>query len=51
MWRRDAITASLEIAGPAIVDEDYTAIFVAAGWTLALGRDGHLVATRAEQMP
>jgi N-methylhydantoinase A len=51
VWRRDAITASLEIAGPAIVDEDYTAIFVAAGWTLALGRDGHLVATRAEQMP
>jgi N-methylhydantoinase A len=51
VWRRDAITASLEISGPAIVDEDYTAIFVAPGWSLALGRDGHLVATRAEQMP
>lgn len=47
-WRRDAITASVEISGPAIVEEDYTAVYVAPRWSLTLGRDGHLVATREE---
>ena len=50
-WRRETITASREVSGPAIVEEDYTAIFVAPGWSLTLGRDGHLVANRREQMP
>jgi N-methylhydantoinase A len=47
-WRRDTITASLDVSGPAIVEEDYTAVFVGPGWSLTLGRDGHLVATRSE---
>ena len=49
-WRRDAITASVEISGPAIVEEDYTAVYVAPRWSLTLGRDGHLVATRSEDL-
>ena len=49
-WRRDAIGSSLGIVGPAIVEEDYTAIYVAPGWSLALGRDGHLVAARGEEL-
>ena len=49
-WRRDAIGSSLGIVGPAIVEEDYTAIYVAPGWSLALGRDGHLVAARSEEL-
>jgi N-methylhydantoinase A len=49
-WRRDAIAASLEISGPAIVEEDYTAVYVAPGWSLTLGRDGHLVAARGEEL-
>jgi N-methylhydantoinase A/oxoprolinase/acetone carboxylase beta subunit len=49
-WRRDAIGGSLGIAGPAIVEEDYTAIYVAPGWSLTLGRDGHLVAARGEEL-
>jgi N-methylhydantoinase A/oxoprolinase/acetone carboxylase beta subunit len=49
-WRRDAIAASLRISGPAIVEEDYTAVFVAPGWSLTLGRDGHLVAARSEEL-
>jgi N-methylhydantoinase A len=49
-WRRDAIGDSLGIIGPAIVEEDYTAIYVAPGWSLALGRDGHLVAVRGEEL-
>jgi N-methylhydantoinase A len=47
-WRRDAIGASSDIVGPAIVEEDYTTIYVAPGWSLTLGRDGHLVAVRKE---
>jgi len=46
-WRRDAIAASLRISGPAIVEEDYTASLSAPGWSLTLGRDGHLVAARS----
>jgi N-methylhydantoinase A/oxoprolinase/acetone carboxylase beta subunit len=49
-WRRDAIGGSLGIVGPAIVEEDYTAIYVAPGWSLTLGRDGHLVAARSEEL-
>lgn len=49
-WRRDAIGSSHEICGPAIVEEDYTAIYVAPGWSLTLGRDGHLVAVRSEEL-
>lgn len=49
-WRRDAIASSLEISGPAIVEEDYTAVYVAPGWSLTLGRDGHLVAARGEEL-
>jgi N-methylhydantoinase A len=47
-WRRDVIDGSRRISGPAIVEEDYTAVYVAPGWSLALGRDGHLLATRSE---
>jgi N-methylhydantoinase A len=49
-WRRDAIGDSLGIIGPAIVEEDYTAIYVAPGWSLVLGRDGHLMAARSEEL-
>jgi N-methylhydantoinase A/oxoprolinase/acetone carboxylase beta subunit len=49
-WRRDAVGGSLEICGPAIVEEDYTAVYIAPGWSLTLGRDGHLVAARREEL-
>jgi len=49
-WRRDAIGGSLEVFGPAIVEEDYTAVYVAPGWSLTLGRDGHLMAVRSEEL-
>jgi N-methylhydantoinase A len=49
-WRREAIAGSLGIVGPAIVEEDYTAIYVAPGWSLRLGRDGHLLAARGEEL-
>jgi N-methylhydantoinase A len=49
-WRREAIGGSRKIFGPAIVEEDYTAIYVAPGWSLRLGRDGHLVAAHNEEV-
>ena len=49
VWRRNAINDSVEVAGPAIVDEDYTAVYVAPGWSLRLGRDGHLMAAKDEE--
>jgi N-methylhydantoinase A len=49
-WRRDTIGDSLEILGPAIVEEDYTAVYVAPGWSLTLGHDGHLMAARSEEL-
>ena len=35
------------VTGPCIVEEDYTTIYLTAGWTLVRGRDGHLVADLA----
>jgi N-methylhydantoinase A len=49
-WRREAIGTSLKISGPAIVEEDYTAVYVAPTWSLTLGRDGHLVADRVGEL-
>jgi len=49
-WRREVIDGSRTISGPAIVEEDYTAVYVAPGWSLTLGRDGHLLATRSEAL-
>ena len=34
----------------AIVEEDYTAVYVAPGWSLTRGRDGHLVAVNNEEL-
>jgi N-methylhydantoinase A len=42
--RRDAIQAP--ISGPALIEEAYTTVFVAAGWTCGPGADGDLVAKR-----
>jgi N-methylhydantoinase A/oxoprolinase/acetone carboxylase beta subunit len=46
VWRRDAVTNGVEIAGPAIVEEDYTTVLIASGWTCRRVDDDHLSATR-----
>lgn len=43
--RREAVHGP--IAGPALIEEAYTTVFVAAGWTCAPGDDGDLVARHA----
>ncbi len=47
VWRRAAIGQSLAVPGPAIVEEDYTTLFIAPGWMLRRGLHGHLVADYA----
>jgi N-methylhydantoinase A len=46
IWHRDAVTNGVEIAGPAIVEEDYTTVLIASGWTCRRVDDDHLSATR-----
>ena len=44
VWRRDAIGRDTVITGPAIVEEAYTTVFIAPGWTLRRAIRGHLMA-------
>ncbi len=44
--RRNEVAA--EIAGPAIIEEDFTTVFVAAGWVCGPGGQGDLVACRLQ---
>jgi N-methylhydantoinase A len=46
VWRRGALAPAQRIAGPAIVEEDYTTVYIAPGWTLSVRPDGNLVATK-----
>lgn len=44
---RDAISATTPVAGPAIVEEPYTSIYLPAGWTILNHASGALIADRA----
>jgi N-methylhydantoinase A len=44
VWRRHDLGADSVVAGPAIIEEDYTTIYLAQGWRLTHGLDGHLFA-------
>lgn len=46
VWRRDAITESESIAGPAVIEEDYTTVLLPPGWTARRKPHGHIIATR-----
>ncbi len=47
VWRRPHIGAATSVAGPAIIEEDYTTIYLAPDWTLRRAADGHLAADHA----
>jgi N-methylhydantoinase A len=49
VWRRSAIGSDTSIIGPAVIEEDYTTLLLASGWTLRRANHGHLVADRLEQ--
>jgi N-methylhydantoinase A len=40
--RRDTLAGA--VAGPAVIEEDYTTLLIPAGWMCAPARDGHLAA-------
>jgi N-methylhydantoinase A len=44
VWRRDAIGHAETIVGPAIVEEDYTTLYLAPHWRLQRIAMGHLAA-------
>ncbi|MBL8699068.1 MAG: hydantoinase/oxoprolinase family protein [Alphaproteobacteria bacterium] len=44
--RRDALGPGATVAGPAVIEEDYTTALLIAGWTLRVDPTGHLIATR-----
>jgi N-methylhydantoinase A len=46
VWDRDALTATDPVAGPAIIEEPYTSIYIPAGWRIAAHASGALIADR-----
>lgn len=44
VWKRSEIGDATKVEGPAIVEEEYTTIYLAPFWSLRKGVDGHLVA-------
>ncbi len=48
VWRRESIGVDARLAGPAVIEEDYTTVYLAPGWTLSRADGGHLVAERKE---
>ena len=48
VWRRPHIGAATVIPGPAIIEEDYTTIYLAPDWTLKRVAHGHLAADHTE---
>jgi N-methylhydantoinase A len=44
--QRETLAAGQTIAGPAIVEEDYTTVLVGDGWSATCSPQGHLLATR-----
>jgi N-methylhydantoinase A len=47
VYRRDTLTAAEAVAGPAIIEEDYTTVLIGDGWSAMLGPQGHIIATRS----
>jgi N-methylhydantoinase A len=46
VWRRSDIAAHTVVSGPAIIEEVYTTVLIAAGWVCRAASQGHLIATR-----
>jgi N-methylhydantoinase A len=48
VWSRDQLSVSRTIEGPAVIEEAYTTVLLADGWTCRREKSGHLVAGRRE---
>jgi N-methylhydantoinase A/oxoprolinase/acetone carboxylase beta subunit len=49
VWNRSQIGAETALAGPAVIEEAYTTVLLAEGWTCRRDKSGHLVAERHAQ--
>jgi N-methylhydantoinase A/oxoprolinase/acetone carboxylase beta subunit len=47
-WNRGQIAPSTPLRGPAVIEEAYTTVLIAEGWTCVRDRSGHLIAERAK---
>jgi N-methylhydantoinase A len=48
VWNRTQIGTDTVLAGPAVIEEAYTTVLLADGWTCRRDASGHLVARRRE---
>lgn len=46
VWNRNDVVAGVTIEGPAVIEEAYTSVLLAGGWTCRRDKSGHLVAGR-----
>ena len=51
VYRRDALGPGARFDGPAIVEERETTAVIRPGWSVEVGTDGSLVATRGRIAP
>jgi N-methylhydantoinase A len=49
VWRRSSLNGDSVMPGPALIEEEYTTIYLADGWTLQRSPDGHLVADASDR--
>ncbi|HET7889417.1 MAG TPA: hydantoinase/oxoprolinase family protein [Bradyrhizobium sp.] len=48
VWNRDDLAVGTSVRGPAVIEEAYTSVLLAEGWTCRRETSGHLVAGRQE---
>jgi N-methylhydantoinase A/oxoprolinase/acetone carboxylase beta subunit len=48
VWNRTQIGADTALAGPAVIEEAYTTVLLAQGWTCRRDSSGHLIAERLQ---
>ena len=47
-WSRGQIAPDVELKGPAVIEEAYTTVLIADGWSCWRDKSGHLIAERAQ---
>ena len=47
-WNRGQIARDLPLKGPAVIEEAYTTVLLADGWTCRRDKSGHLIAERVQ---
>ena len=47
-WGRGQIAPNVQLKGPAVIEEAYTTVLIADGWSCWRNASGHLIAERAQ---